>query len=359
MKILFTGGGTGGPVMPLLATYQKLSKDQNSKEMSFFWLGGKEGIEKNIIKNYPEIKYFGISAGKFRRYFSWQNFLDIFRILIGFLQSLKILSSIKPDVIVTVGSFISVPVVWAGAMLRIPIIVHQQDIVPGLANKLMAPFAKKITVSFEKSLADYSAQKTEYIGNPVREEVLASNNEEMLKKYQLEKIPTILILGGGTGAVAINKAVVENLKELVNLANIFHSCGKGKVTNISEFSQEKNIKRYHQFEFGGEDFLAIVNKADIIITRAGLSSLSEFAVLGKPTIVIPMPDSHQEKNAEYFEQNKAIIYLKEQDLANGGLSNLLKSLINDKNKLAELSENIKKLMPADASEKLAEIIMSL
>lgn len=357
MKILFTGGGTGGSVTPLIAIYQELTAKEKKHPFEFFWIGGKEGIEKEMVGKY-NIKYYSIASGKFRRYFSFQNFIDPFRIIKGFFQSIKIFRKTRPDIIVAAGSYISVPVVWAGNFLRIPVLVHQQDIQVGLANKLMSKRAKKITVSLEESLKNFPKEKTIFTGNPVRKEALEQQDKSYIKnKYKLDGLPVVLFIGGGTGAEQINKAVIKHLEKILEVANVFHITGKNK--NIDIANNIKNIHRYYQFDFIDKDIFAIINSADLVISRAGMSTLSELSVLGKPIIIIPIPNSHQEKNANIFYKNNAAIVCEQKYLEDESFPELIVELLTNRSKLNNLSLNIRKMMPNDAAGRIAELVLQI
>lgn len=357
MKILFTGGGTGGSITPLIAIYQELDSQDTKYPFDFFWIGGKEGIEKEIVEKY-DIKYYPIASGKFRRYFSFKNFTDPFRVLKGFFQSLKILYKTKPDIIVAAGSYISVPVVWAASLLRIPILVHQQDIQVGLANKLMSKRAKKITVSLEESLKNFPKEKVVFTGNPVRKEAFETQDKNCIKdKYKLDDLPSVLFIGGGTGAEQMNKAVAKHLEKILESSNVFHITGKGK--KIEPANYIKNIQKYHQFDFIGSDLFAIINYVDLVVSRAGMSTLSELAVLGKPTVIIPIPNSHQEKNSNIFYKNNAAIVCEQKYLDDESFSELIVQLLANRPKLNNLSLNIQKMMPNDAAKRVGEIVIGI
>ncbi|MFA6215893.1 MAG: glycosyltransferase, partial [Patescibacteria group bacterium] len=205
MKILFSGGGTIGSVSPLIAVYEEIKKQHPGAE--FLWLATSDGPEDKLIGSY-QIPLKKIFAGKFRRYFSWQNFFDPILIIFGFFQSLLIILKFKPQAVISAGGFVAVPVTWAAWLCRRPVLILQQDIRPGLANKLMARFASIIAVAFPKSLADFPGPKTVLTGNPVRPEILAGSREAGYKFFNFSpQLPTVLILGGGTGALSINRLV--------------------------------------------------------------------------------------------------------------------------------------------------------
>jgi len=338
-KILFTGGGTGGSVSPLLAIYDELKDASN---YNFLWIGTKSGLEKEMVTK-EGIEYKSINAGKFRRYFSYKNISDIFLIKIGFFQSLWIILKTKPDLIISAGSFISVPVVWAGWLLGIKIIIHQQDLRPGLANKLMSPAADIITVTFEKSLKDYG-KKAVWTGNPIRRQFSIKEN---LFKFK-NNLPTILIVGGGTGAESINVLVYENLDELTKYCNVIHISGKKRVIKNKELIIRNN--NYKTFEFLDVDKMASAYmSSSLVITRAGLGVLTEVSLLGKPAIIIPLPNSHQEDNANIFKEKKAAKVLNQKELNKNIFLANIKELLNNKVKQEEYKKNIKKIFKKDSN----------
>ena len=351
-KIMMSGGGTGGSVAPLVAVWEELKNDNN---FSFVWVGTKEGVEKEMLKN-TGIKFLAISSGKLRRYWSWQNLLDIFLINIGFWQALPMLMKEKPNVIITAGSFVSVPLVWAGWLLRIPILVHQQDAVPGLANRLMASFARKITVALEKSLSDYG-KRAEWIGNPIRKELVevrVSRQEALTKLGLTASQPVLLVLGGGTGALPINELIKNNLPELLKFCQLVHITGQGKSIISTTDSN------YHSFEFLDTfGLIKVFAAADVVISRCGMNVLTELSYLGKPSILIPIPDSHQEANAKIFAEKNAAVVLAQDKISNQEFVARIKNLINDKNTQNELSANIQTVIKKGANERLVEIVRKI
>lgn len=350
MKILLSGGGTAGSVSPLLAVADEIQK--NDKETKFLWIGGKVGPEQEMVATH-NIEFKKICAGKLRRYFSLKNLIDIFRIKIGFLQAFFIILNFKPDVIVSAGSFISVPIVWAGWLLRKKILIHQQDIRPGLANKLMAPFADKITVSFSESLKDYSKEKTILTGNPVRNDIFLGDKKRAVKLFNLEdNLPTVLIVGGGTGAINLNKFVLDGLNELTKFCQVIHITGKGKHVKVQN-------NKYHQYDFLKNEFADAIEIADLVVSRAGLGSLTELSALKKPAIIIPLAKSHQEVNAKYFVDKDAVVYFKEEKLSTQKFVSEIKNLLYNKEKLNHLKNNIYKFLKSDASILISKEIFSL
>lgn len=348
-KILLVGGGTGGSVSPLIAVYQRIK--EQAPETKFLFIGGQAGPEQAMVSSY-KISFQTVMSGKFRRYFSWHNFIDPFKIIGAFFQSLFLLIKFKPNVIMIAGSFVGVPVAWAAAILRIPVLIHQQDILTGLANKLMANSAKKITVSYEPSLKDFYSGKTILTGNPVRKEFFSCSPEKGKEIFGLKDgLPTVLILGGGTGAVAINDVVRSSLAELLQFCQIIHITGKDKRID----AQAEN---YHQFEFLTHEMTEALCAADIIVSRAGMSTLSELVILAKATVLVPLP-GHQDYNAAYFQKNNAVMSISQANFKKGLFIETLKELIFNKAQKENLERNIAKVMKTDGAEQVAKLVLEI
>lgn len=376
IKIILTGGGTGGSVVPLLAVAEELTssrlfpsperqRSEGKGEFEFLWIGTKSGPEREMVAlaglapgEKMEIKFKAIAGGKLRRYFSWRNFIDPFLILTGFWQAFFIMLKWRPDLVMTAGSFVSVPVVWAARILRVPVLVHQQDARPGLANKLMAPFARVVTVTFAESLNDYG-KKAVWIGNPTRLRRETLNSKFQITNYfNLKKeFPVVLVVGGGTGAMAINELVWEALPELTKFCQIIHVGGKDKVPG-SGFQVPSS--KYIFFEFLNVNQMSeAYAAADIVVSRAGMGVLTELSCLGKPAILIPMPDSHQEENAEIFGKKEAAIVLNQKELAGGQFAKEIEKLVNDKSLREKLNKNISEVIKRGAGERMVKIIEGL
>ncbi|MCF7819912.1 MAG: undecaprenyldiphospho-muramoylpentapeptide beta-N-acetylglucosaminyltransferase [Candidatus Pacebacteria bacterium] len=346
--IVLSGGGTGGSVAPLLGLKQFLAKKHDNWQ--FVWFGTKTGLERKMIAE-AGLKYIAISSGKLRRYFSFKNFLDIFKIILAFFQSLIYLKKLSPDLVMSAGAFVSVPLVWAAKILNIPVIVHQQDVRPGLANKLMAKASKKITVTFSKSLEDYG-NKAVLTGNPVRQAFKQNfSKRECLESLGLKTDrPTIAVVGGGQGAKAINDLVKESLDSLTKEIQIIHIAGSLAKTLNSQDS-------YLAFNFvSAEKLNRIFIASDLIISRCGLGSITELSFLKKPVIFIPMPFSHQEDNAEIIKKNQAGKVLDQNQLTITSFTNNILQLLQDDNKRQDLANNLFNLIPKQAEEKITEVI---
>lgn len=358
MKILLAGGGSGGPVAPLIAVAQAIKKQQPTAK--FLLVGTHKGPERQMAEN-AGIAFTAIPAGKWRRYFALQNFAAPFLTLAGFFAALKILKRFRPDCIFGAGSFVQVPVIWAGWFLKIPVIIHQQDVSLSLANRLCEPCAKKITVCFEKSLSDFSEsfglfykhkkeEKITQTGNPFRAELGNVKREQGLKKLNLSTdMPILLVLGGGTGADFVNRLIIKALPELSKIIQIVHSTGLRAARQVA-------YENYHQFNFIA-DMASAYAAADIVLSRAGLSTLTELANLGKVSIIIPMPETHQEYNAALLEKFKAALVFEQKDVSAPGLVAVIRRLLFNLPMQKSLAKNISQIMPKNSAGKIAELII--
>lgn len=280
-KIFLVGGGTLGSVSPLLAIAENYPAD-------YVFVGTEGGPEKSLVESYG-LEFVAISSGKLRRYFSGENFKDVLKINKAFWQSLRLLRRHKPDIVLTAGSFVAVPMVWAAKLLAIPSIVHQQDIQVGLANKLMAPVAKKITVVFEQQKKDFNLKKVVVTGNPVRKQRIQSESQK----------PLVLITGGGLGARNLNDFVAHFVPMLSREYEVHHILGQ------KNWEQKFEHENYHTYKFIKEGMIDLMARAEIIISRAGMGFISEAASLKKALVLIPIPHSHQERNAAFFAKQNA------------------------------------------------------
>ncbi len=344
--------------MPVLAIYDELKKSAPEFNFEVRWIGTKEGPEK-ILMEREKIPFKAVKWGKLRRYWSWQNLIDPFFIKYGFWQSLFYLIKWRPNIVISAGSFVSVPVIWAAWILRIPILIHQLDIRPGLANKIMSYFATTITVTFEKSLKDYG-QKAVLTGNPVRGII---GNLSMPKKEAIEKLgfrknlPIILILGGGTGSDFINKIVLDNLSELLKKFQIVHITGKNRMNTADK---DFNLPNYKSFEFlDTTGMLKSFTAADLVVSRCGIGVLTELSHLGKPAILIPMPDSHQEDNAKVFADKKGAVVLNQKEINARIFMNNILNIFNNQELRKILSKNIQGIIKTNAGEKIVTEIRKL
>lgn len=305
-KIVLTGGGTAGHVTPNIALLPHL-KDAG---FEVFYMGSYDGIEKRLIADF-DIPYYGIATGKFRRYLDPKNFTDPFRVLKGYSEAKKYLKEIKPDVVFSKGGFVSVPVVRAAAALKIPCIIHESDMTPGLANKLCAPVATKICCNFPETLAMLPKDKAVLTGSPIREELSSGNKINGLDMcgFTANK-PVVMVIGGSQGAASVNKAVRAALPKLLKDFQVVHLCGKEKVDNLL-----LNVEGYKQFEYLKSELKDIFAMADLVISRAGANAICELLALNKPNILIPLPSAKsrgdQLLNARSFESQGFSIVIDE------------------------------------------------
>ena len=351
-KIMLSGGGSGGPVTPLLEITKTLRLLK--PELEFVFVGTETGPEKKMVADFGNLRFVTLPAGKFRRYFSLKNFSDIFLIGSAFFKSFSLLKKERPSIVISVGSFASVPLIYAAALLKIPVLIHQQDIRPGLANRLMAPCASVITAVFEKTLVDYGP-KAVLTGNPISLPDKEVVFDETLNHLFKSDKPLVLILGGGTGAIAINDLVKNTKNELLKFCNLIHVSGKNKadVNNVS-------ADNYLAVEFLSHDkLMAIMAKSSLIISRCGLATLTEISALQKPSILIPIPSSHQEDNAEAFARAEAALVLHQKYLSPDVFISEIQRLVNNKELLHKYGRNVYNLMEKGASEKIANIILEI
>ncbi len=346
--IVLTGGGTAGHVTPNMAIIPKLKK----LGLNIEYIGTKEGMEREIIAG-TDIPYHIISAGKLRRYFSLKNFVDPFKILSGFLKAQCILKKIKPAAVFSKGGFVGVPVVMAAHRLGIPVILHESDYTPGLANRLCIPRATKVCVAFETTLKHIPEGKGVYTGLPIREELLQGDRQKGLEfcGFSGEK-PVLLIMGGSLGAMAINNLFDSILPEAAKKFDIVHI--RGKQNLISGFLPAG----YKQLEYVGKQLADVYAATDIMLSRAGATAVFEILALSIPALLIPLPKSSsrgdQLLNAKYFEE-KGFSYVLEQEIMTG------ESLLGEINKLYEnrdkLLLNMKKQEAADAADNVVNVII--
>ena len=324
-RIILTGGGTAGHVTPNIALLPRL------KELGYDiqYIGSYTGIEKELIEPFG-IPYHGISSGKLRRYFSVQNFTDPFRVLKGFREAHKLIRQLKPDVIFSKGGFVSVPVVLAGKRCKVPVIIHESDMTPGLANKIAIPSAAKVCCNFPETLKSLPEGKAVLTGSPIRQELLSGNKIAAMDMchFTSDK-PVILVIGGSLGAVAVNNAVREALPALLKDFQIIHLCGKGKMDESL-----KDVEGYCQFEYIKNELRNLFALADIVISRAGANAICELLALHKPNLLIPLSANasrgDQILNARSFERQGFSLVLEEEQLTKETLLAAVKNLYENR-----------------------------
>lgn len=347
-KIVLTGGGTAGHVTPNIALLPSLK----NADYEIHYIGSYEGIEKRLIEDYS-IPYYGISTGKFRRYFDMKNFTDPFRVMKGYSDARKIMKQIKPDVVFSKGGFVSVPVVRAAHSLGIPCIIHESDMTPGLANKLCIPVAQKVCCNFPETLQMIPAEKAVLTGSPIREELRKGNRIAALDLcgFTADK-PIIMVIGGSLGAAAINKTIREALPKLLEDFQIIHICGKEKVDNLL-----LNVPGYKQFEYVKAELKDLFAAADLIISRAGANAICELLALNKPNILIPLSANasrgDQILNAKSFESQGFSIVIDEDDLIDSVLVDKVHELFCSKQMYIDA---MKKSNQSDSIQTIMDLI---
>ena len=279
-KIILTGGGTAGHVTPNLALIPRLIKDG----WEIHYVGEANSVEERLTSSIEGVTYHAVSCGKLRRYFDLKNFSDPFRVIKGIAQATALIRKIKPDVVFSKGGFVSVPVVYGAKLNGVPVVCHESDMTPGLANKLTAPFAKVMCCTFPEA-AKLAGAKGLYTGTPIRPEVLKGNRAEGLKRFGFrDGTPVIMITGGSSGAVAINEAVRGALPKLTQCFQVLHLCGPGNLNASLE-----GTANYTQCEYLNDEMADAYACADVLISRAGSNTLCEIVALRKPALLIPYP----------------------------------------------------------------------
>ena len=308
-RIVLTGGGTAGHVTPNIALLPKL----RTLGYDVHYIGSYNGIEKTLIEACG-VPYYGISSGKLRRYFDLKNFSDPFKVLKGFSEAFKLLKKLKPDVVFSKGGFVSVPVVIAAGRLHIPVVIHESDMTPGLANKLSIPSASKVCCNFPETMNHLPKGKAVLSGSPIREELLSGDRAKALKFTGLTgSKPVLLIIGGSLGSVVVNEAVRSILPKLLKKFEIIHLCGKGKLDQSLSA-----LNGYVQYEYISDELKDLFALSDIVISRAGANSICEFLALRKPALLIPLSAAasrgDQILNANSFKKQGYAAVLEEEQL---------------------------------------------
>ncbi|WP_323702374.1 undecaprenyldiphospho-muramoylpentapeptide beta-N-acetylglucosaminyltransferase [Mammaliicoccus sp. Dog046] len=336
-KIAFTGGGTIGHVAVNLALIPEAEK----RNIETIYIGSKNGIEKEMITSSAKsTRYIPISSGKLRRYLSFENLKDIFKVLKGVLDARKVLKKEKPDLVFSKGGFVSVPVIIAAKSLKIPSIVHESDVTPGLANKISMKFANKMYTTFEETLKYVPAEKSDYIGAIIREDLRDGSKEEGYKLTGFNSdLPVLLIMGGSLGSKVLNDTIRENLDYLTKKYQIIHLTGKG---HLDPSIKNKN---YVQFEFVSNELMHFYAITDSVISRAGANAIYEFATIKLPMLLIPLgldqSRGDQIDNAKIFERNGYAKVLQEDEVNQSNLISAIDKLENDRENIIENMNHFK------------------
>lgn len=333
-KIILTGGGTAGHVTPNIALLPGL------REAGFEiqYIGSYEGMEKKLIEA-EGVSYAGIATGKFRRYFDWKNFTDPFRVMKGYFEAKKLIREFQPDVVFSKGGFVSVPVVVAAGKMKIPVIIHESDMTPGLANKISIPYARKVCCNFPETVKNLPAEKAVLTGSPIRKELLSGDRLAGLRFTGLSaNRPILLVMGGSSGSRAVNKALRSALPELLKDFQVIHLCGKGN------YDSSIVAEGYCQYEYISEELKDLLAAADIVLSRAGANAICELLALRKPNILVPLPAAvsrgDQILNADSFAKQGFSCVLEEDKITDELLVSTVRSVYeNRKSYVAKMDES--------------------
>ena len=347
-KIVLTGGGTLGHVTLHLSLIPHLL--QAGYEIHY--IGTEKGMEAEKIRSVSGVTYHAVQSGKLRRYFSWQNFIDPFKVIAGAFQSARLMGKIKPDVVFSKGGFVAVPVVFGAWLHRVPVVCHESDLTPGLANRLCAPFARKIATTFPEC-AQALGPKAEMTGTPLRPELFQGSRARGLSLLGFDgSRPILLMMGGSSGAQAVNKALREALPRLTDQFDVAHICGKG---NLDEGLQ--GMSGYRQLEFLDAELPDALACADLVLSRAGSNALCEFQALCKPMLLVPYPKGasrgDQILNAQSLQKRGLARVLLQEDMT---ADTLVKALDETWAARDQLTAALHAAPPADGTRRVLEMI---
>lgn len=371
VKIAFTGGGTGGhttPAISIIRYLKKHSEEENIK-FDFLYIGSKSGIEKDYAEK-ENILYKSIRTGKLRRSLNIKNISDMFKVFIGIIESYFILKNYKPDLVFSTGGYVSVPVVIASKIRSIPVIIHEQTVNVGLANKIASKFANKVAISFESSKKYFPENKVVLTGMPLREEIFTGDKNECYKIFKLDKkLPLLYVTGGSQGSKFINDKIAEILKELLQKMNIIHQCGGTAIHKSYEELQtiRNNLpielkERYVVKDYIYDELKHIFKAANLIIGRSGAGTVNECIALSKPSIFIPLPGTtknEQVENAKLGERLGGAIVLYQDKLGAKDLFRTIMELFSDDESLKRMSANFKNSSRKAANKNIFNLIVGL
>jgi len=378
LRLLLTGGGSGGHTFPLIAVSRELKRIALAQniELEMIYIGPNDFTLPYIQKEGIAIKT--ISVGKFRREFSWQNFLDIFKTMAGIFQALFYIYILMPDLIFSKGGYGSFPVTFWGIIFFIPTYIHESDFIPGLVNHLIRRFCKKIFISFEGTGQYFPPKKTILVGNPIREDLFTAkiDSEATKKLLELSSKPVLTIIGGSQGSKHINDLILDILPKIINQAEIIHQVGDNNFEEVKKevevifqeiIKDEETKQYYHPIPFFEESQIPNINSlkdvlaiSDLIIARAGSGLIFEIAAAHKPSIIIPLPwasQDHQKKNAYEYAKTGAAVVIEEQNLKPNIFSDLILQTLGDKQKMEAMSQAAQSFAKPKAAEQIAQYLL--
>jgi UDP-N-acetylglucosamine--N-acetylmuramyl-(pentapeptide) pyrophosphoryl-undecaprenol N-acetylglucosamine transferase len=370
MKILVSGGGSGGHIYPALAVASVLEKQYKAE---ILYLGSDDGLE-NELAPAAGFPLAVIKAGKLQRYVSWSTVTGIVRVPVGITQALGIVRKFRPEVVFTSGGYVAVPAGLAARLNGVPLLMHQQDVPPNLSNRLIAPLATRISVAFADSLSYFPARKTLQLGNPLRKEILDMRQvspQQARRQLELDAdLPLLLVTGGSQGARHLNQVVCRTLPDLLPYCQVLQISGKLLLQETRELSEQTMAgldaglrQRYRLVPYLNEEMPAALQAAELVLCRSGAATLSELAVLGKPAILVPLPpaigSSPQEANAAMFDRKGAAQVIKDTDLKPQLLVDRVKSIITSNTSLQSMAEAVRTFARPDATQEIVTEVMRI
>ncbi|MCG3088808.1 undecaprenyldiphospho-muramoylpentapeptide beta-N-acetylglucosaminyltransferase [Sporosarcina cyprini] len=350
--VVLTGGGTAGHV----SVNEALIPEFLERGYEVHYIGSYDGIEKELIgQGRPEVTYHAIQSGKLRRYFSMKNFTDPFKVGAGVMQAFSILRKLKPDIVFSKGGFVSVPVVMAARMAKVPVVVHESDVTPGLANKLALPMSNHIFTVFEETLKYVPSAKSTCTGPVIRPELFRGDRKEGLRIAGLSgEKPVILVMGGSQGSVVLNEAVRKELDWIAERFEVIHLCGKGHKDMAKE-----QVTGYTQFEYVTDALPHLLAASDFAVSRAGSNAIFEMLAVQKPMLLVPLSAAKsrgdQLLNASLFKSLGVAHVITEEELEKARLSDLISNLVSEKDVLIA---NMKKYNQTKSPESMVDLILS-
>lgn len=369
MRIVFTGGGTGGHLYPIIAVarqIKQIAEEERILDIQLFYFGP-ERLPSGLAQN-EDITAVHVMAGKIRRYFSFLNFIDVFKVALGVLQALWKMFVVMPDVVMAKGGYGSFPTLLAARIYRIPVMVHESDAVAGRVNQWAGKWVKRIAISFAGAAKYFPEERTALTGIPIRRQVLGGNPEEAKESLGVfSSRPVIFIMGGSQGSRIINQTVAQILKELVGQYEIIHQVGENNFEDMrletASILESGGETYYHLVSFMNEEKMrSAYFLADLIVSRAGATSIFEIASRGKPAIVIPLKNAaqdHQRQNAYEYARRGAAVVIEEDNLTPSVLLHEIQTLIADSERLKRMGQAAQAFSRPDAAEVIAREILTL
>ena len=364
MRIVLTGNETGGQIMPLVAVAKKIR--EKVPDVDFVYIGPRGNLETELL-SHEQISLRHIPVGKFRRYFDWRNFVDVFKIPLGVIKSLWLLLVLMPDAIFSKGGYASFPVVLAAWLYRIPVLIHESDANPGLANSMLAKFCVRAAIAYPEAEVFFPASQVVLTGDPLREDINQGSAQKARERLGLTESRKLIFVWGGTqGSRSINLKVLRALPDLLKHYQVVHQTGEEDFQEVENIAAEEGIKvghdGYHAFPFIGDELKDILAAADLVISRAGSNSLSEIAANKKPAIIIPLEKSssdHQRMNAYSLARIGACLVMEEGNLGEHMLMEKVQEILENDFLREKLANNIFTFYHPDAAERIAEGVLGM